>query len=1053
MTKHDGKIKLSFVAVLAFLLLVSLFFAPTTNQAEACNTIWLYLDGYTGEVLLAEEDSLVDLKTYHNSSRSVEIPDKYYGILFNFSGEEYEISFGGAVYTPLVAMQEFDLREGYLNIYVRKASAVPQTHTVTIDGSGGTLESGEEVQTIIHGQAAAVPIYTKKGYSLSWDKPFENITQDTVIKAVWTPIIYAVTYILDGGTNHAENPENYTISSPNIILKPPTKHGYIFLNFAEGDAIPTGSTGNKTFTALYEKIINQYTYTFYDDDGTTVLKTQTANEDSPIIPPAPPTKTASQQYSYTFSSWDKDIPEKLTQDIVFIAQYEQTQNKYTVAFQDWDGTPISQQEVEYGKAATEPATPEKAGETFIGWDKDFDNITCDILITAQYKKNEYSISYYVYGAIVYQIGGLNYGDTLSELFDAANWLHDGDAFLYWEDATNKPYYLGEEITIDRDFVFTAYTEKKTVYLTLYFQDEETKFSYKYGDTLGLPQQPECAAGYAFDNWYKDIEYTLPFAFGGEIKQDITLYGRQLPIYYDAQFVIVADEDYSFTQKVRHGYSVAKPNIEIEGYDLFWYADEEESIEYDFSKALIKDTQIYCRTEEKTYVVTIQTCDFEGLEAQNVALKYKQSITLPILEYYGYTHTGYLLPEGGAVYEYMPAKDFIIIPTFEVRHFCLTFDGAQQMSGAYLSTVALPNFEAPQFYCFDGWIDECGNLHEDEYQIKSDMNFTPQLTKKRTITVVCMGISQEYLYGDDLTLDIPEKDGHIFLGWYVDEDLTKPFSNKAKTEGEVLNVYPKWTASSFTLFYSSDAGEGQKTVLYGETTTLPQEPSKQGYNFCGWFFDSAYTVPYISRQLQDHCHIYGKFEKKQFLVTFLGKNGRIISQQSVPYLESAAAPELRTCFEEGYCFEGFEGDFSEVTQDLTIVAQYTKVYKIEYKDEQGNTLDGAQPPEKIGYRFVGWQAREDGDTIEYYPIYAPLSTDIDEDIPTDPGEGMQQLPEKQQPSVVGGAPIEPVAQSSSAYDFLHIRKLSPRDIVFIIIILLAMCFAIYVIVRSMKKKPM
>ncbi len=72
------------------------------------------------------------------------------------------------------------------------------------------------------------------------------------------PKEYAITYILgDGRENHPDNPSTYTKNSPTIILKDPTREGYIFLHWEcdgqENDTIPSGSSSNLTFVAVWEE--------------------------------------------------------------------------------------------------------------------------------------------------------------------------------------------------------------------------------------------------------------------------------------------------------------------------------------------------------------------------------------------------------------------------------------------------------------------------------------------------------------------------------------------------------------------------------------------------------------------------------------------------------------------------------------------------------------------------------------------------------------------------------------------------------------------------------
>ena len=85
---------------------------------------------------------------------------------------------------------------------------------------------------------------------------------------------------------------------------------------------------------------------------------------------------------YTFTGWDKEFT-NITADLVVTAQYEI--NTYTVTFKDWDGTVLKTQEVQYGGDAEAPADPTRVGYTFTGWDKAFTNITADLVVTAQYE--------------------------------------------------------------------------------------------------------------------------------------------------------------------------------------------------------------------------------------------------------------------------------------------------------------------------------------------------------------------------------------------------------------------------------------------------------------------------------------------------------------------------------------------------------------------------------------------------------------------------------------------------------------------------------------------
>lgn len=125
-----------------------------------------------------------------------------------------------------------------------------------------TFVNGTEstTQNVTKGEAAIAPVYTKDGYTLSWDKAFSNVTGDMTIQAIWTPVVYSIAYNLNGGTNGSGNPDSYTIESEAITLQEAVRDGYTFKGwFADTaltqqvTAISAGSTGNRILYAAWEK--------------------------------------------------------------------------------------------------------------------------------------------------------------------------------------------------------------------------------------------------------------------------------------------------------------------------------------------------------------------------------------------------------------------------------------------------------------------------------------------------------------------------------------------------------------------------------------------------------------------------------------------------------------------------------------------------------------------------------------------------------------------------------------------------------------------------------
>ena len=123
-------------------------------------------------------------------------------------------------------------------------------------------------------------------------------------------------------------------------------------------------------------IVSNWDVEFVDWDGTILATMKVPDGEAATAPDAP------TREGYTFIGWDKDFS-SVTEDMTVTALYQI--NRYQVSFYDWDDTLLKTDSVEYLSAATAPADPVREGYTFLGWDKDFSNITADLDVYAQYE--------------------------------------------------------------------------------------------------------------------------------------------------------------------------------------------------------------------------------------------------------------------------------------------------------------------------------------------------------------------------------------------------------------------------------------------------------------------------------------------------------------------------------------------------------------------------------------------------------------------------------------------------------------------------------------------
>lgn len=99
------------------------------------------------------------------------------------------------------------------------------------------------------------------------------------------PTVYSITYILGGGTNHPDNPDTYTSESALITLKDPTHDSKFFLCWEEGKTIPSGSKGDKIFTAFWSDVEPTEGLSYTEvDGGYSVSAGSAINEETIAIP-------------------------------------------------------------------------------------------------------------------------------------------------------------------------------------------------------------------------------------------------------------------------------------------------------------------------------------------------------------------------------------------------------------------------------------------------------------------------------------------------------------------------------------------------------------------------------------------------------------------------------------------------------------------------------------------------------------------------------------------------------------------------------------------------
>ncbi len=412
-----------------------------------------------------------------------------------------------------------------IKLYASWNEATKETFTVKFyDTKGGTLLDS---QTVEKGGFAIMPDNASKtGYDfVGW--LYNNGTADAVfdgrveinanvdVIASFTVKTYKVVFKdYDGSVLKAEQIVNYGAAA--IAPADPERVGYDFVGW---DKSFSSVTDDMTITAKYKVILLKVEY----KDGNSLISSRDDVEYGAFLSvPSTPSKDGC-----SFIGWfkDKELTQKfdfaatkITDNTVIYASFETIKLKeYNVVFKQPGGEIISSQKVVEGDSAINPGNPTKIGHKFIGWDKEFSNVTENLEIFAEYEIIKYEVKFFEIDGVT-QIGATQlvpYG-TVSTPPAAPSVANK--YFLKWSaDATS---------VITENTEFTAIYANEIRHVTFKLSDnpdENIVENVEHGGFVNIPNTPT-KPGYTFNGWFVENTDGL-FDFSTPITADTVLEAR------------------------------------------------------------------------------------------------------------------------------------------------------------------------------------------------------------------------------------------------------------------------------------------------------------------------------------------------------------------------------------------------------------------------------------------------------------------------------------------------------------------------------------------------
>ena len=724
-----------------------------------------------------------------------------------------------------------------------------------------------------------------------------------LLKASWTPVVYEISYDLDGGKFSASEKAEYTIEDE-FNLVDATKVGYTFLGWYLGnelvELVKVGTTGELNFKAKWQ--INKYTISF-DSNGGSKVDALTQDYNSSVVAPTAPTREG-----YSFAGWDQDVPANMpAENITLTAKWNI--NKYTVTFKLGNGEEDVVLTQDYQTAITSPV-PERTGYTFAGWDQDVPaNMPAEnITLTAKWNINKYTVTFKLGNGEKDVVLTQDYQTTIISPVPERT----GYTFAGWDKE------VLDKVPAE-DLVYTAKwnINKYTVTFKLENGEKDVVLTQDYQTAITAPV-PE-RVGYTFAGWDKDVLDKVPAEdLVYTAKWNINKYTVTFKLENGEEDVVLT-QDYQTTITApvpeRTGYTFAgwdkdvaeKVPAEDLVYTATWTInsyklivnidDVVEETEYDYNEVIVKpldpEKEGYTFAGWDKEIPTNMPAENLEISATWKTIKYKISYDLVGGAIYEGTlypaeaekefEIGYYYTSGGTLTADIVVSDISILPKNKLTYqYKILLNYREDIDAYEIIAVGTNNITAKDLANGQTWTHALTSTKVQIHtqvsvgqiiqmpELSTDMDpFTAKVYNAADL-FVSKNI-QSYTIEEYVKLPVATKAGYEFLGWYIGEDKVEEI---AKGSTGDVSLVAKWNIVEYTISY--DLAGGAHVGAPSDSYTVLEEvalgvATKVGYNFLGWYIGEN-KVEEIAKGSTGNISLVAKWEAIQYQIYYDAQGG-------------------------------------------------------------------------------------------------------------------------------------------------------------------------------------
>lgn len=212
---------------------------------------------------------------------------------------------------------------------------------------------------------------------------------------------------------------------------------------------------------------------------------------------------------------------------------------------------------------------------------------------------------------------------------------------------------------------------------------------------------------------------------------------------------------------------------------------------------------------------------------------------------------------------------------------------------------------------------------------------------------------------------PEMEGHIFVGWFL-EDIPWNFALNKVPANIVLKA--RWI-KNITVSFDSDGGSAvtEQKLTGGAYVSIPADPIKEGFAFAGWYLNDV-LWDFENNTVDDSITLKAKWTPV-FTVTFNTDGGTSINLQKVT--AGALVTEPQAPAKNDYVFRHWEYNgrvwnfaTDTVNDNITLKAVYYAPVSVSFDTvgagtispvtiPYGSVVTAPTAPTKQNYSFDGW----------------------------------------------------------------------------------------------------